>query len=89
MAFAGTFRAWLWSLAAVLAGTAMAAEPAVPVGQAVKAVVKDSPEPAQAALEDWEREVLARMELLDNLDLLEKLELIEDLPVLRGEGGGS
>ncbi len=76
------------SLATLLAGAAPAAEPA-PGKKLVEAVAKERPGQAQPALQDWEREVLAKMELLENLELLEDMELIEDLPVLRGEGGGS
>lgn len=81
-------KAGLVSLAALLAGAAAATEPA-PGAQPAKAVAKERPGQAQPALQDWEREVLARMELLENLELLEDMELVEDLPVLRGEGGGS
>lgn len=80
--------AGLLSLAALLAVTASAVEPA-PVAKPAEAVAKESPGQAQPALQDWEREVLAKMELLENLELLKDMELVEDLPVLRGEGGGS
>lgn len=41
------------------------------------------------ALKAWEKEAIARMELLQNLELLEKMKIVEDLPVLKGELGGS
>ena len=37
-------------------------------------------------LQDWEREVLEKLELLENAEMLDQLDLLDDLPAIR-QGG--
>jgi hypothetical protein len=70
-------------LASVLAG------PFTWAGPLLKAKTPAAKAESKPALRAWEKEAIARMELLQNLELLEKMEIVEDLPVLKGELGGS